>query len=108
MSDQPFDPGLQPERSALAWQRTTLSLLVGVLLFARVVGYADWRWAILALTLGAACVGLIVWLSRRRYPHNHRSLTVGSGVLADGALMALTAGFVAVAGLAALVEVLAA
>jgi len=58
-------PSLARERTAFAWERTALSLLVLVALAIRAVVVTDDRWAVLpAAALGAAAgVGLLV--SRR-------------------------------------------
>lgn len=66
------DEGLQNERTALAWQRTALSLVAGAAVMARLT------WGSLgagALTLLAAAVGLALWVfveSRNRYAHSAR------------------------------------
>ncbi len=95
-----FDPGLQPERTRLAWRRTLLALtvvaLAGMRLLPEALGPAG---AVLpALALGA--VAALWWLARR---HNRRvdaaladerSLPGGAAV----ALLASTCGIVAVCG----------
>ena len=53
-----FDAGLQPERTALAWRRTALSLTVGSLIGARLLTE---QWGGLALVLGG-----LEWLLPRR------------------------------------------
>lgn len=77
--DAPFDPGLQPERTELAWRRTCLALGIGSLVAMRVLPAAfDSAWWVLA---GAAALvataGLWLW-ARRRY------LAVGTVLHRDG------------------------
>ncbi|WP_420175827.1 DUF202 domain-containing protein [Luteococcus sp. OSA5] len=62
-----FDPGLQPERTALSWQRTCLALLVGSLTAARVALPTAGGWALGAGALGSVCALAMMWLTRRRY-----------------------------------------
>jgi LPXTG-motif cell wall-anchored protein len=63
----PRDPVLQAERTALAWSRTGLALLVNALLALR-LGLTGVQ-SPLMLTLGGALLGsaaAVMWLSRRR------------------------------------------
>ncbi|MBO8193121.1 DUF202 domain-containing protein [Streptomyces oryzae] len=60
------DPGAQPERTWLAWRRTTLSCAVSVALAARVALAEPSGLAVVAAGLGAlAWVGLLVTAHRR-------------------------------------------
>ena len=59
----PFDPGLQPERTALAWRRAALSLAVGSLACGRLLQPAVGGVAWLLAVVGVALVGLGVLLA---------------------------------------------
>lgn len=65
----PFDPGLQPERTELAWRRTALAIAIGSLLSLRVFPFAlpsaaeGWGFVPGAAGLIAAC---ILWFAARR------------------------------------------
>ncbi|NEA19618.1 DUF202 domain-containing protein, partial [Streptomyces halstedii] len=65
MTGPPRDPGLQPERTRLAWRRTTLSCTVVALLAVRQVvrGGAD------AAALTGLAAGLLAWLGFLRVAH---------------------------------------
>lgn len=103
------DPGRQPERTALAWQRTALAFLVLALASARLAWPALGGWALLpASAVGAGAIGLLV-AARRRY---HRTLDQDrEDVLVappDGRMPALAAGLgLAVGALAVLLVWLA-
>lgn len=87
--DRPFDPGLQPERTFLAWQRTVLALAVACALAVRFTAPHIGAAAIIA---GIAGLGLAIAAYigvRYRYRRAHSALqksaalyTVGSGPLA--------------------------
>ncbi|MDT0180611.1 DUF202 domain-containing protein [Microbacterium sp. ARD31] len=63
-----FDPGLQPERTELAWRRTALALAVGSLVALRllpaVLGHVAW----IAPGIAGLVASGVLWLAaRRRY-----------------------------------------
>lgn len=106
MSDRPFDPGLQPERSALAWQRTGLAIAVGSLIFGRILSTSLGFWALLPMMIGLTMAAVLGLKAHQRYAHHHRTLTSGQGMLADGRLNAALALFVMCGGLFSIAVVL--
>ena len=89
MSASPlFDPGLQPERTALAWRRTLLSLLVGGLLALRVLPPVLGAWSLVASALGLVLTAVLWVLAQRRAGRVRRALE-DSGQLPGGALLLL-------------------
>lgn len=64
------DPGLQPERTSLAWSRTILGYVV---VAAIVVKTAPHSGAV-GLGIAAAYLALAAWLVVRRAPHHARSV----------------------------------
>lgn len=65
----PFDPGLQPERTELAWRRTALAIAIGSLVSLRIFplvlppSLAAWGFVPGAIGLIAACA---LWFAARR------------------------------------------
>jgi uncharacterized membrane protein YidH (DUF202 family) len=89
-----FDPGMQPERTALAWQRTALSMAVGSLVALRVFPLILGQWAIIPAAVALALAGLLFAASHLRYRRNHAALLADPAapvLLAGGALIAVTA-----------------
>ncbi len=87
------DPGISNERTALAWQRTALSLVAGSAIIAR-LGVEDAGLVIVVLLAVAAALGLWVFVeSSARYRHSHgaRRRPRGRGGRAAFTLMAATA-----------------
>jgi Domain of unknown function (DUF202) len=103
-----FDEGLQLERTALAWQRTLLSLAVASLAVGRglelIIGPASW--AVAAVGLGVTVTMFVV--TRRKYLQVHQHLTtIDADSLPHGGRLITSAAAVSVAaGLSALAFVI--
>jgi hypothetical protein len=81
-----FDPGLQPERTALAWRRTALSLAIGAVVSFRLLPPVLGLWSI-----GVGVAGLLLsaatWILAGRRAHRVQSaLLHSSGPLPGGGL----------------------
>lgn len=61
------DPGLQPERTDLAWGRTTLSMLVAAAIFLRWLPHHGWF--VGTLVAAAVVTALAINLTRKRRFH---------------------------------------
>ena len=91
MVDSPYDPGLQNERTSLAWTRTALALVVAVLLAARIT-LAELGALAVAFTIFTVplAIGVLVSASRR-YRSAHRALHAPASSLPDARLPAAVA-----------------
>lgn len=92
-------PGVQNERTALAWVRACLAYLACVLLAVRLLAARPVP-AVLVLAAGSAVAAGLLTGSRRRYRRRDRSLAAGAPVLAP-APVAVLASATALLGLAA-------
>jgi uncharacterized membrane protein YidH (DUF202 family) len=106
---RPFDVGLQPERTALAWRRTALALVVGAVVGIRVLPALLGPWALVPAGAGIVLAVTLLVASHRRYLRQHALLTTAASariVLSDGRLPGLVAATVLLAGVACLTVVL--
>ena len=104
-----YDPGLQPERTALAWRRTALSLLVASLGAARILPTQLGAGAVVLGLAGAVWAVVIHHLAGRRARRaTTRLLDIGDLAHPDsaGRLLAGTAAVAVVLGLGGLALVL--
>ena len=102
MTQAPWDPGLQNERTGLAWQRTMLAGLVCSLLVARLLAEVWLPLAVLvglASLLGTAGLG---GMAIRRFRRNSAALPAQRPI-GDGRLQALISAVVALTAVGALV-----
>lgn len=82
----PFDPGLQPERTGLAWRRTMLALTAGALLTLRLLPQVLGLWGLGAGLLASTAAGTLAALGERRFRRMRRVLVTATGQLPDGRL----------------------
>jgi uncharacterized membrane protein YidH (DUF202 family) len=100
----PFDLGVQPERTGLAWRRTTITLAATALITLRLrpTVLGPWGLGVGLLVLLAACV---LWvLGERRFRRVRRVLRTSSGLLPDSRLLLAIAVIVAAAAAFGLVS----
>lgn len=105
-SNQPWDSGLQPERTALAWRRFSVALAVVGLGTLKALSGSQHGWLAM-LTGGIVMVSAIVigFHGIARYGASHRALH-DSQPLPDGVLNAVAGAAVAALGLFAAVSIL--
>ena len=99
---EPYDVGLQPERTFLAWQRTALALAVAS---AAAVRFAAPQWGVVSAIVGLTGLGLALAAYvgvRYRYRRTHVALTESGTLRAVSAWpLAALAGSVIMLGVAA-------
>lgn len=72
--DSPFDPGLQPERTLLAWHRTTLAVAVACAVAIRFTAPYFGSLAVVAGITGLSLAAVAYFWARYRYRHTHTTL----------------------------------
>jgi uncharacterized membrane protein YidH (DUF202 family) len=107
MTFGPWDPGLQNERTGLAWQRTLLAGLTCSLLVSRLLASISLTVAIIIGLLALLCTAGLGYLAIRRFRLNsmaiHREEALG-----DGKANALISMLIVITALAGLLYVAAA
>ena len=101
----PFDPGLQPERTLLAWRRTCLALAVASAVIIRFAGEAIGVAAIILGAAGILAAGIAYVRSATRYRRAHDALTRGEDLPLDGLALALLTTTLVLIGVSALAYV---
>ena len=84
----PWDPGLQNERTLLAWLRTGLAMVGAALIVARLIATRSPLLGLLLAAVAGVLGSAIACTVRGRYRTSARSLWAGTG-LPDGRLPAL-------------------
>jgi uncharacterized membrane protein YidH (DUF202 family) len=83
MTLAPWDPGLQNERTGLAWQRTMLAGLTCSLLVARLLASISIFLSVIIGLVALLCTAGLGWLAIRRFRLNnlavHREEALGDG-----------------------------
>jgi putative membrane protein len=102
-----FDPGLQPERTAMAWQRTALALVVGSAASLRMLPPVFGAWS-LAIGVAGLVTSAALWMAARaRAQRVLRALLIDRAPLPGGLLLAAFSATTAAAAALSLGYVLA-
>ncbi|EWS79789.1 hypothetical protein BF93_09440 [Brachybacterium phenoliresistens] len=96
--DAPFDPGLQVERTLLAWRRTCLSFAAAGLVAARFTAPALGVTAVVAGLAVAGCAILAYVATAHGYAREHRGLVEEDGLARSGVPMLVATGAVLLLG----------
>jgi len=105
MPKQPWDPGLQIERTTLAWLRTVLAFTASLLVLLRLIAHHSVTAAVICTLVTLPASGIVGWMVWRRHRFSERSLHA-SAPLPGGALPAATAALAVLAGATGMVYVL--
>lgn len=89
--DQPFDAGLQVERTLLAWRRTTLAIAVSQTFLIRDVVDVIGLWSGVFGVVGLILATLAWSFATRQYRRVHQSLSTSRTLITGGGLPALVA-----------------
>jgi uncharacterized membrane protein YidH (DUF202 family) len=99
-SEAPRDPGLQAERTSLAWNRTAVTVVANALLALR-AGLAQQRTVVVALGMVLLMCGAALtafgWIRRRQLLGQDNLASPSSSMIGGATLFALTCCAVAVA-----------
>jgi hypothetical protein len=102
VSQPPWDPGLQNERTGLSWQRTLLSGLTCSLLVARLLASRSLVLAVGIGIAGLASTAFLGVLCVRRYVANHDAL-LNNRIVASGRTPLLVSALVTLTAVGALI-----
>lgn len=101
-----FDPGLQHERTALAWERTAIAAMVAGVLFARYAA-ENLHYTVAIIGIAQVVVGAIILLwAGRHYDDLHGPLREGESPVHPTAARIVGLATVVFAGLALLLSVM--
>ncbi len=78
-----FDPGLQPERTALAWRRTALTLAVGAVVSFRLLPPVLGLWS-LAVGVAGLLLSAATWILAGRRAHRVQQALLGGPIVRSG------------------------
>jgi uncharacterized membrane protein YidH (DUF202 family) len=100
-----FDPGLQPERTELAWRRTALALAAGSLAALRLLPPVLGTWSITIGLAGIATTAALWSSASHRARRIQRALLDNTGPLPDGRLLLVLTALTVIAATLALLYV---
>ncbi|RRO12692.1 DUF202 domain-containing protein [Saccharopolyspora rhizosphaerae] len=103
--DEPWDPGLQVERTTLAWLRTVLSFTVSLLVLLKLISHHSAIAAVVCALVTLPTSAIVGWLVWRRHHRSDRRLRA-QAPLPGGSLPAATAVLSMLAGATGAVYVL--